>query len=252
MINLTHVSMPPRLQPISLRVKRGEVLHIIGPNGSGKSTLISCLSGLFDFQGDIDIEGEAITSCSLEVLASKRSYLLQQDRPTFSVTVAHYLSISLVNPLADKVAVKEVVNLLATALDIKEMMERSIHQLSGGEWQRVRLAASCLQIWPSINPNAQLLLLDEPATALDVGHETKMYQLIRQVSQLGITVIIANHDLNRTLHEADKVLLLKEGECVDCGDVESVMNQQTLSRVFNTEIKKIELNNRPYLIFERS
>ncbi|MGF1765703.1 vitamin B12 ABC transporter ATP-binding protein BtuD, partial [Aliivibrio kagoshimensis] len=244
MINLTNVSMPPRLQPISLCVKRGEVLHIIGPNGSGKSTLICCLSGLFDFQGDIDIEGEALTRFSLEVLASKRSYLLQQDRPTFSVTVAHYLSISLVNPLADKVAVKEVVNLLATALDIREMMERSIHQLSGGEWQRVRLAASCLQIWPSINPKAQLLLLDEPATALDVGHETKMYQLIRQVSQLGITVIIANHDLNRTLHEADKVLLLKEGECVDYGEVESVMNQQTLSRVFNTEINKIELNNR--------
>ncbi|WP_430518606.1 vitamin B12 ABC transporter ATP-binding protein BtuD [Aliivibrio sp.] len=244
--------MMPRLQPISLVLKQGEVLHIIGPNGSGKSTLIACLSGLFNYQGSVEVEGKEVSNCSLEELAIKRSYLLQQDKPAFSVTVAHYLSMSVMNPLIDKHRVQDVVTLLVTALDIIEMMERSIHQLSGGEWQRVRLAASCLQIWPSINPNARYLLLDEPATALDVGHETKMYQLIRQVSRLGICVIIANHDLNRTLQEADKVLLLKEGACVDFGDISRVMTQQTLSYVFNTNLKKVELNNKPYLIFERS
>lgn len=77
----------------------------------------------------------------------------------------------------------------------------------------MRLAGSCLQIWPSLNPYAKLLILDEPAAPLDIAQEGLLYSLIQQVAAKGITVIMANHDLNRSLRHADKVLLLSQGLC---------------------------------------
>ena len=145
-----------------------------------------------------------------------------------------------------ELAVKELVDVL----ELEDKLHRSIHQLSGGEWQRVRLCAICLQIWPSLNPYAKLLILDEPAAPLDIGQEALLYKLIRKVADMGITVVMSNHDLNRTLKHADKALLLDKGVIQQVGSVDQVFEPSELSRVFKTRVQKTEFNGEPVLIFD--
>ncbi|WP_420848084.1 vitamin B12 ABC transporter ATP-binding protein BtuD [Photobacterium sanctipauli] len=245
-----NLAMPPRLLPVSFEVGQGEIVHLIGPNGSGKSTAISMLSGLVEPEGDVMFADKPIQEYDLQMLAQQRCYLAQQDKPAFSVGVYHFLSLSL-SALGhlDGDKVQAALDEICDALKIADKLNRSIQQLSGGEWQRVRLAAACLQVWPDLNPDAKLLLLDEPAAALDIGQEATMYKLIRRIASKGIAVVMANHDLNRTLKEADKVILLNNGSCVAKGKPEAVMTVDTLEKVFATQIQRIDHQGQACLLF---
>lgn len=250
MLNVTNIAIENRLKPLSFAVAKGEIVHLIGPNGSGKSTAIGVISGLFPAEGRVEIEGMDIANCDLTSLARLRAYMSQQDRPSFAIPVYQYLSLALtalgeVCTHQTQLAIDEVCG----CLDITDKLSRSIHQLSGGEWQRVRLAATCLQIWPAINPDAKLLLLDEPAASLDIGQEAAMYRLIRCIASKGIAVIMANHDLNRSLREADQVILLQEGLCVAMGEPPGVMNTEQLESVFSTKVVQVTHQGVPSLLF---
>ncbi|MDX1300751.1 vitamin B12 ABC transporter ATP-binding protein BtuD [Photobacterium sp.] len=249
-LDVQNLAMPPRLLPVSFSIEQGEIVHFIGPNGSGKSTAISMLSGLYEGQGKIEFLGQSLSDYDLPSLARLRCYLAQQDRPVFSVGVHHYLALSLsaLNK-PDERKVQQALDEICDALNISDKLNRNIQQLSGGEWQRVRLAAACLQVWPSINPEAQLLLLDEPAAALDIGQEAAMYKLVRRMAEQGVTVVMANHDLNRTLREADKVLLLNNGSCVAKGPPQEVMTVEQLETTFATKVQRIEYDGRSCLLF---
>lgn len=250
MVHVDNVFLGSRLLPLSFSLNKGEVLHVIGPNGSGKSTLLTCIAGLLEFEGSVFIDGLNVATSSLETLARYRAFLSQSDRPAFNLDVSFYLSLSLPsyqlpNAAASEQAVKELTELL----EISDKLHRSIHQLSGGEWQRVRLCAICLQIWPALNSSASLLILDEPAAALDIGQEVFLYRLIRKVADLGVSVIMSNHDLNRTLQYADYALLLENGVMQSFGCVEQVCEPEELSRVFKTRVEKVQVNKKPVLIF---
>ncbi|MGF1690043.1 vitamin B12 ABC transporter ATP-binding protein BtuD [Photobacterium kagoshimensis] len=249
-ISANNLAMPPRLLPVSFSLDAGEILHLIGPNGSGKSTAISLLSGLFSADGNIQFLGENITRYDYPSLAQRRCYLSQQDRPAFSVAVYHYLALATSALVSvSKTQLQAAVDEICAALGINDKLNRNIQQLSGGEWQRVRLAAACLQVWPAINPDAKLLLLDEPAAALDIGQEAAMYRLVKKIAQQGIAVIMANHDLNRTLTEADQVILLNNGSCVAKGTPDEVMTAERLTDIFATNVQRIEIEGRSCLLF---
>ncbi|KJY83376.1 iron ABC transporter [Vibrio galatheae] len=251
MIHVNSLSVGSRLLPLSFSVSAGEILHVIGPNGSGKSTLLSAVAGLLDFNGEATIFEQDVQHASVEALASCRAFLMQSDRPAFNLDVVHYLSLSL--PASLKTTSTEltgVIEQLAQLLEIDDKLHRSIYHLSGGEWQRVRLCAICLQIWPTLNPRARLLILDEPAAPLDIGQETLLYKLIQRVADMGIAVIMSNHDLNRTLKHADKALLLDKGVLQKVGEVEEALSVSELSRVFRTEVQRVIVADSPVLLFE--
>ncbi|UPQ86857.1 vitamin B12 ABC transporter ATP-binding protein BtuD [Vibrio sinaloensis] len=251
MIRVNSISVGSRLLPLSFEMAAGEIIHVIGPNGSGKSTLLSALSGLIPFAGEASIGTLDVASSSVESLAQYRAFLSQNDRPAFNLDVVHYLSLSLPSWLrVQRVEIEKVVAELAELLDIADKLHRSIHHLSGGEWQRVRLCAICLQVWPTLNPQAQLLVLDEPAAPLDIGQESLLYQLIDRVASMGIAVLMSNHDLNRTLKHADKVLLLDKGVLQHYGSTEHVLNPEYLSAVFNTQVSKVRVNQSSVLLFD--
>ncbi len=105
-------------------------------------------------------------------------------------------------------------------------------------------------MWRTINPYSQLLILDEPAAPLDIAQEGLLYQLINAVAAQGIGVLVANHDLNRTLKHADKVLLLNNGVLHSLGHADEVLTEQGLAEVFQTQVRKVVLEDRPYLIFD--
>ncbi|MDC5806579.1 vitamin B12 ABC transporter ATP-binding protein BtuD [Vibrio europaeus] len=251
MIHVNSLSVGSRLLPLSFEVMPGEILHVIGPNGSGKSTLLSAVAGLLDFEGEAKIFDQKVKGASIEALSSTRAFLAQSDRPAFNLDVVHYLSLSLPAPVSsDSPQLTAVIEELATLLEIDDKLNRSIHHLSGGEWQRVRLCAICLQIWPTLNPHAKLLILDEPAAPLDIGQETLLYKLIQRVAEMGITVLMSNHDLNRTLKYADKALLLEKGVLQNVGAVDEVLSVTELSRVFRTEVKRVVVEGSPVLLFD--
>ncbi|EGU36475.1 vitamin B12-transporter ATPase [Vibrio ichthyoenteri ATCC 700023] len=251
MILVNSLSVGSRLLPLSFEAQAGDIVHVIGPNGSGKSTLLAAVSGLLESNGETQIADLTINQASISQLADYRAFLSQSDRPAFNLEVAHYLSLSIPAHAKFKVSeIEQAVIELAGILQLQDKLHRSIHQLSGGEWQRVRLCAICLQIWPSLNPFAKVLILDEPAAPLDIGQEALLYQLIDRVAAMGLTVLMSNHDLNRTLKHADKALLLEKGVMKAFGEVSEVLEPERLSSVFNTRVERIELKDKSILLFD--
>ncbi|MFH4489223.1 vitamin B12 ABC transporter ATP-binding protein BtuD [Vibrio diabolicus] len=255
MMHVKHMSVGSRLLPLSFECKAGEIVHVVGPNGSGKSTLLAAISGTLSHRdgmsGEVYVGDKNLLTLPLSEQAHVRGYLCQQSRPAFNVDVFQYLALSLPSgaEIAD-VKVRDAVNMVVELVQLQDKLHRSIQTLSGGEWQRVRLAGVCLQVWRTINPFSQFLILDEPAAPLDIAQEGLLYQLINAMAAQGIGVLIANHDLNRTLKHADKVLLLNNGVLHSSGNADTVLTEEALEEVFNTQVKKVIVDEQPYLIFD--
>ncbi|SIN86412.1 vitamin B12 ABC transporter ATP-binding protein BtuD [Salinivibrio sp. ES.052] len=250
-VNAQDLGLSPRLLPMSLAVEAGQVVHLIGPNGSGKSTLLQLLSGLETAEtGYVSMNGQVIAGQTRHALAQIRGYLTQHQRPAFVMAVFEYLNLvldSLQLPSGD--CRDNTVTEVSARLAITDKLHRRIDSLSGGEWQRVRLAGALLHVSPWLNPNACLLLLDEPATGLDVAQQEIIYQEIRTMAtEHGIAIIMANHDLNRTLAHADTVLLLKQGRLVATGRPSEVLTDQRLSDVFATPLEQVPTPNGPVIM----
>lgn len=254
-MHVKHMSVGSRLLPLSFECKAGEIVHVVGPNGSGKSTLLAAISGTLSYRegmsGEVYVGDKNLLTLPLSVQAHVRGYLCQQSRPAFNVDVFQYLALSLPSgaEIAD-IKVRDAVNMVVELVQLQDKLHRSIQTLSGGEWQRVRLAGVCLQVWRTINPFSQFLILDEPAAPLDIAQEGLLYQLINAMAAQGIGVLVANHDLNRTLKHADKVLLLNNGVLHSSGNADTVLTEEALGEVFNTQVKKVIVDEQPYLIFD--
>ncbi|WP_322804030.1 vitamin B12 ABC transporter ATP-binding protein BtuD [Vibrio alfacsensis] len=255
MMHVKHIAVGNRLLPLSFECNAGEVVHVVGPNGSGKSTLLAAISGTLtsrdNVSGKVLINDKALLAMPLSEQAHVRGYLCQQSRPAFNVDVFQYLALSLPSwcNIADA-TVQEAVNKVIELVQLQDKLYRSIQTLSGGEWQRVRLAGVCLQVWRTINPYSQLLILDEPAAPLDIAQEGLLYLLINAVAAQGVCVLVANHDLNRTLRHADKVLMLSNGVLHTQGNANEVLTEKALSDVFRTRVKKVTLDGKAYLLFD--
>ncbi|KLE25627.1 iron ABC transporter [Vibrio diabolicus] len=254
-MHVKHMSVGSRLLPLSFECKAGEIVHVVGPNGSGKSTLLAAISGTLSHRdgmsGEVYVGNKNLLTLPLSEQAHVRGYLCQQSRPAFNVDVFQYLALSLPSgaEIAD-IKVRDAVNMVVELVQLQDKLHRSIQTLSGGEWQRVRLAGVCLQVWRTINPFSQFLILDEPAAPLDIAQEGLLYQLINAMAAQGIGVLVANHDLNRTLKHADKVLLLNNGVLHSSGNADTVLTEEALGEVFNTQVKKVIVDEQPYLIFD--
>ncbi|USH03967.1 vitamin B12 ABC transporter ATP-binding protein BtuD [Grimontia kaedaensis] len=249
MINAKNIALGTRLLPLNFNVDKGEIVHLLGPNGSGKSTLLELLSGLIEGQGSVELDKEDLSEIDSMSLARQRAYLSQQQKPAFAIGVYQYLNLSLsaIPQLAPSSAEHAVIE-VCEVLGISDKLNRSTEQLSGGEWQRVRLAGVCLQIWPDINPEGKLLILDEPATALDIAQQSVMYKIVRKIADKGIAVVMSNHDINRTLSDADRVVLLKNGHIVDQGIPSDVMNVETLEETFGAQLRRVEVDGQVLIL----
>ncbi|GAK83821.1 vitamin B12 ABC transporter ATPase component BtuD [Vibrio ponticus] len=224
---------------------------MIGPNGSGKSTLLTAIAGLLDYTGEVELEGTCLKQVSIAEMADHRAFLSQSDRPAFNIEVAHYLALSIPkHALNAQQEIEDAISQLTAILQVNDKLHRSVHQLSGGEWQRVRLCAICLQVWPTLNPFAKLLILDEPAAPLDIGQEAMLYQLIDMIAAKGLCVIMSNHDLNRTLKHADHAILLDKGVMQAVGKVDEVLTPSKLTKVFNTHVERVSVNGKEILLFD--
>lgn len=160
-----------------------------------------------------------------------------------SPPVFHYLR------LHQPAAVDErAVATIAGRLALTPMLARPLNALSGGEWQRARLAAVILQVWPTLNADARLLLLDEPAAGLDIAQQVALDQLIALLTAAGLSVLMCAHDINHTLQHADEVWLMAQGELVAAGTAAEVMTPDVLAKVFTVSFSQVSAGGRRWLM----
>jgi vitamin B12 transport system ATP-binding protein len=234
MLQLSEVGVEGRLMPFSGQIAAGLQVHLIGPNGAGKSTLLARLAGMLPGLGEVRLSGRLLEAYTGAELARHRAYLCQQQPPVALMPVFQYLALH--QPAgAGESELENAILYLARSLKLADKLSRMLTQLSGGEWQRVRLAAVLLQVWPTVNPLSQLLLLDEPTNSLDVAQKVALDRLLREFCQSGRSALVCAHDLNHTLQQADRVWLLQAGRLVAEGATHEVMEPGLLSRVYEVD-----------------
>nr|WP_139800491.1 vitamin B12 ABC transporter ATP-binding protein BtuD [Kluyvera intermedia] len=234
-----------RLGPVTALVDNAQMLHLVGPNGAGKSTLLARIAGLTQGKGCVQLNGRPLAQWHARQLARHRAYLAQQQTPPFAMPVWHYLSLHQHQQINDSV-VEEITH----KLGLGDKLGRTVNQLSGGEWQRVRLAAVIAQIHPAANADGQLLLLDEPMNSLDVAQQAALDGILSELVVAGITVVMSSHDLNHSLRRAHQVWLLRQGKLIASGPRDEVLTPQNLASAYGMPFRRLDLAGHRMLIPE--
>ncbi|WP_213989656.1 vitamin B12 ABC transporter ATP-binding protein BtuD [Sodalis sp. dw_96] len=246
-LDLRQVAVPHRLKPVTLRVTAGSLVHLIGPNGAGKSTLLAAIGGVMSSEGEISLLGRSLRQWHNSELALHRGYLCQQNVPYAVMPVFQYLTLHQPRNATER-DIDRTVGYLAEALSLADKLARPLNRLSGGEWQRVRLAAVLLQVWPAINPRASLLLLDEPAASLDIAQRVALDALLAELIAAGMSIVVCAHDLNHSLRHAREIWLLSAGRLAAQGSPQDVMQPAVLSPVFGVEFELLSAGDTPWLV----
>jgi iron complex transport system ATP-binding protein len=220
----------PALDGVSCGVAGARLVAVVGPNGSGKTTLVRALSGLLPLeQGTVLIEGRPLREWRRGELARTVAVVPQREEVAFPLLVQETVMLGRYARLgpwsAPGASDREAVRSALERCDVVDLADRSTDSLSGGEWQRVRVARALAQ-----EPRA--LVLDEPTASLDVRHEMELFELIRRLVDGGLAGLVITHHLNLAARFADHMLLLSAGQVVAEGTPSAVLTRETLGRVF--------------------
>ncbi len=215
-LSFSYDSNTPILNSATIAIQPGEIVLLTGATGSGKSTLAKCLSGFIpriiegDFSGSIMIDNEDTSSLSISEYA-KRVALVQQD-PDGQICTLNVADEVAFGPENFGISVKEIDTLVANSLDAvgaPYLKERSTQELSGGEKQRIVIAAML-----ACQPN--YLILDEPTSSLDPKGTIQLRDILTELKSKGLGIIIIEHQFSAFLPVADRILKISEGKVESC------------------------------------
>jgi iron complex transport system ATP-binding protein len=208
-LHASNLSVPGRLEAVSLDLGPGELVAMVGPNGAGKSTLIQALAGLLPAHGTVLWNGQVLSHIPM----AERGRLVAQGRFAWG---------------DDCSGVAEAM----TELDLTFLADRPATRLSGGERHRVGLARA-------LATQAPIQLWDEPVAQLDVRHALEVMRLARRLADRGGTVVVSLHDL-RAAYRFDRVLVLDRGRLVGNGRPHEVLTADLIRQVFRVEATFVE------------
>jgi iron complex transport system ATP-binding protein len=220
----------PAIAGVSFVAPRGEVTAVAGPNGSGKSTLVRALLGRVPLSaGRILIDAVDARTMDRRSLARRVAMITQREDPAFPLPVSDYIALGRfphgsawsARTADDDAAVAHGADLA----EATELLSRRTDELSGGEWQRVRLARALAQ-------GGDAIVLDEPTTFLDVGHEMSVFELLEGLARRGMAVLLVSHQLNLVARFANTIVLLHRGRVAAAGAPADVMRGATLEAVY--------------------
>ena len=221
------------LHGVSLHADRGQLVGLIGPNGAGKSTLLRAISGILRYRGgSVRLEGADLSSLSSRDVASGLALVPQIAPYTHGFTSIElvlmgrypHLRRFQVEGIADERIARDAMRLTET----DQLADRTLDTLSGGERQRVFVSRALAQ-------QPRILLLDEPTSNLDVLHQLKVFDLVRELVDDGLTAVAAIHDLNMAARYCDRLVLLKGGRVVAKGTPEKVLLPGTIEEAFGVK-----------------
>ena len=235
------------LSDVSLSVAARQFVAVLGPNGSGKTTLVRiALGALLPLVGRADVIGRPASTWPRQDLARLVGVVPQREDNLFpqrvreTVLLGRYPHLSLWG--RERQEDHAAVDRALAACDATDLADRWLWTLSGGEYQRVRVARALAQ-------EPKLLVLDEPGMSLDLKHEMGLFELVRGlVEAQGLGVLMITHDLNLAARFADSLLLLESGRPVASGAPAEVLTQQTVETVFSWPVAMQTIDGRPQMI----
>jgi iron complex transport system ATP-binding protein len=238
----------PVLADISLRFETPQMVALAGPNGAGKSTLLGIMAGLRPgYSGSCRLYGIEAPRWRRRDFARQVAFVPQSLRLDFPFTAQEVVYMGrtphaggFFESSRDREAARHAMDLT----DMGEFAHRDFRALSGGERQRVVLASALAQ-------EPQVLLLDEPTTFLDLSHQFAIYSLLRRLSQDGILVIAATHDLNLAAAYSDRVVVLQKGRVVADDGPCDALSTDRIRAVFNVRAEWVQrADGRPFIAYD--
>ena len=225
----------PILRNVSFSVLEGQWLMIVGPNGAGKSTLIGAIAQSVPFDGQVILDGEDARRMKPARRARKMGVLMQNHSLSYGFTVEEIVRLGryayAASPFSprtdeDEMAFREAVRLTG----LEPLLTRSALAVSGGELQRSFLAQLLCQ-------NPGIMLLDEPTNHLDLKYQREIFSLVRDwLRAPGRAVVSVAHDLSLARTYGTHALLLKDGNIVSSGKMETALTPENLSDVYEMDV----------------
>lgn len=228
---------------IDIRIGKHEITSIIGPNGSGKSTVLKALTRLLHYQkGTVMIDGRDLRDFGPKELARRIGVLPQIHSAPADFRVKELVSYGRMPhqgffsgcSAEDERIIDEAMKATGTY----HLRNKSIHEISGGETQRVWIATVLTQ-------QPEILFLDEPTTYLDISHQLETMQLIKRLNRkTGVGVVMVLHDLSHAMEVSDHIIVIKDGKKYSEGTPDEVITSKMLKEVYNVDGSVVHMAGR--------
>ena len=221
---------------INLSLNSGEWLGIIGANGSGKSTLIKGICGIIKPQkGKVFLRGKDINNLSNKSISQQISFLPQGINSNLSISVSDLVALgrSPYKNFWDFDLTKNDKSIIEESLKLVEILELKdclLSEISGGQRQRAFLALALAQ-------ETEIIVLDEPTNYLDINHQIKFLQILKDLQlKKNLTIITVLHDLNLCARFSDQIAALKDGLLIEVGDPKDILNKNIIKNIFDINV----------------
>lgn len=217
---------------VSFGIGRGEFISLIGQNGAGKSTIIKTISGSIPaISGGIYFLGRSLNDYSRRELAAEMSSVSPVTGGIPDYSVRMFLSFGLFpfrKLFSFNYPGESLIEETAALCGTDHLLDRSIKELSAGEFQLVQISRALIQ-------NREVLLLDEPVSNLDYRHMVQVMDILSGLNRSGSTVICALHDVNTAIEYSSRIIAVKNGGIYFDGDPEKVINENSLSELYDSK-----------------
>lgn len=234
------------LNGINLSVQTGRMLGILGANGAGKSTLLKILCGLLKpSSGESLYKNNSISKISKREVAKGIAYIPQDAMFAFPFTVKEVVLMGRAPYIGrfefERDLDQEIADKALLSVGISHLKNRLISEVSAGEKQLASIARGLVQ-------EPEVLILDEPATYLDIKHRTEIMTILKKLKdEDGISIIAATHDIFSSLFYFDEIIVLKEGKILAEGKSEEIVDGELLSRAYGIEVTVRKENGRVFI-----
>jgi len=234
------------LRGVSLAVRPGEIVALIGANGAGKSSLLKTMAGLLSpTDGSVTLNGQRIERIERRRLCREIAYLPQDRAVHWPLSVRQLVALGRL-PHRELVAGPtradaDAVQAAMAAMDIGNLAERPVFDLSGGERARVLLARAIAQ-------QATFMIADEPSAGLDPAHELTLFARLACIAAEGRGIVIALHDLSLAARFCHRALLLRRGATLAEGEPGVVLTPSRLAEGFGIRAEVTEVDGRPIVV----
>ena len=234
------------LSEINLEIPQNKLTCIIGPNGAGKSTLLNAISRLIKVdKGDILINSKNLKDWDKKELSKTLSIMKQLNNINVRLTIADLVAFGRYPYSEDRLTENDYqkINEALEYTGLSSIKDKYIDELSGGQKQRTYIAMTLAQ-------DTEYILLDEPLNNLDIKHILEVMHLLKKlVEEQSKTIILVVHDINIASTFADYIIAMKNGEIIESGLTEDIINNEILYKIYEINFQIENFKNKNFCLY---